>query len=135
MIPGDFNIDLYHNGKYIICKNNTLLSRLVSNDAKNYHQSCRIFASEQIINSPTCVSCKNTSLIDHILPSIPSRISHHFVIKLSVSDHQENIIYCPRKYYKNIREGVHTCLKSTLLMLIKMPRRKSIYQTTNYLIT
>ena len=34
-ILGDFNINLYHNGKYIICKNNTLISRSVTNDARN----------------------------------------------------------------------------------------------------
>ena len=34
-ILGDFNINLYHHGKYIICKNNTLISRSVTNDARN----------------------------------------------------------------------------------------------------
>ena len=34
-ILGDFNINLYHNGKYIICKNNTVISRSVTNDARN----------------------------------------------------------------------------------------------------
>ena len=34
-ILGDFNINLCHNGKYIICKNNTLMLRSVTNDARN----------------------------------------------------------------------------------------------------
>ena len=35
-ILDDFNINLYHNGKYIIWKNNTLVLRSVSNNARNY---------------------------------------------------------------------------------------------------
>ena len=42
-ILGDFNINLYHNGKYIVWKNNTLISRSVTKDARNYHQFCAIF--------------------------------------------------------------------------------------------
>ena len=36
-ILGDFNINLCHNGKYITGTNNTLISRSVPNDARNYH--------------------------------------------------------------------------------------------------
>ena len=74
-IIGYFNINLYHNGEYIICKNNNLVLRSVSNDARNYHQFCRMLGLKQIIKSPTCITCRNTSLIDSILVSIPSRIS------------------------------------------------------------
>ena len=73
-ILGDFDINLYHNGKYIICKNNTLISRSVTNDARNYHQFCTMFGLKQIIKSPTRITCRNTSLIDHILASIPSQV-------------------------------------------------------------
>ena len=52
-IIGYFNINLYHNGEYIIRKNNTLVLRLVSNDARNYHQFFRMFGLKQIIKSPT----------------------------------------------------------------------------------
>lgn len=31
-ILGDFSINLYHDGRYVICKNNTLVSRLVLHD-------------------------------------------------------------------------------------------------------
>ena len=104
-ILGDFNINLYHNGKYIICKNNTLISRSVTNDARNYHQFCTMFGLKQIIKSPTRITCRNTSLIDHILASIPSRVSQHGVINVSVSDHQ--LIYCTRKINKIKTGGVH----------------------------
>ena len=60
-ILGDFNTNFYHNGKYIICKNNTLISRSVTNDARNYHQFCIMFGLTQMIKSPTRITCKNTS--------------------------------------------------------------------------
>ena len=98
-------VNIFINGKYIICKNNTLISRSVPNDARNYHQFCTMFGLKQIIKSPTRITCKNTSLIDHILASIPSRISQHGVINVSVSDHQ--LIYCTRKINKIKTGGVH----------------------------
>ena len=104
-ILGDFNTNFYHNGKYIICKNNTLISRSVTNDARNYHQFCTMFGLKQIIKSPARVTCRNTSLIDHILASIPSRVSQHGVINVSVSDHQ--LIYYTRKINKIKTGGVH----------------------------
>ena len=52
----------------------------------------------KIIKSPT-------SLINHILASIPSRVSQHGVINASVSDHQ--LIYCTRKINKSKTGGVH----------------------------
>ena len=82
-----FNINLYHNGKYIICKYNTV-SRSVSNGVNNHHQFCRMLGLEQIINPPTCITCRNTSLIDYILASIPSKILQLGVVNISVSEHQ-----------------------------------------------
>ena len=55
--------------------------------------------------SPTRITFRNTSLIDHILASIPSRVSQHGVINVSVSDHQ--LIYCTRKINKIKTGGVH----------------------------
>ena len=49
-ILGNFNINLYHNGKYIIRKNNTLIPRSFPNDVRNYHQFCKMFGLKQIIN-------------------------------------------------------------------------------------
>ena len=63
-------------------------------------------------------------------------ISQYGVINMSAFDHQ--LIYCTRKINK-IETGcvrkLFVCLKSTLLMLTKMPCRKSVSQTTNYLMT
>ena len=96
---------MYHNGKYTLCENNTLISRSVTNDARNYHQFYTMFSLKQIITSPTRIKCRNTSLIDHILASISSQVSRHGVINVSVSDHQ--LIYCTRKINKIKTGSVH----------------------------
>ena len=57
-----------------------------------------MFGLKQILKSPTRITCRNTSLNDHILASIPSQILQHGVINVSVSDHQ--LIYCTRKIDK-----------------------------------
>ena len=69
------------------------------------HQFYTIFGLKQIIKSLTRITCRNTSLIDHILASIPSRVSQHGVINVSVSDHQ--LIYCTRKINKIKTGGVY----------------------------
>ena len=74
-ILGDFNINLYQNQNYTGCKNNTLVSTTVSNDVKKYLQFCTMFSVSQIIKSPTRITCSSTSLTDHILASLPDRIS------------------------------------------------------------
>ena len=78
--------------------------RSVTNDARNYHLFCTMFGLEQIIKSPTGITWRNTSLIDHILASIPSWVSQHDVINISVTDHQ--LIYCTRKINKIKTRGV-----------------------------
>ena len=104
-------LNLYHNGKYIICKNITLLSRPFSNDARDYHQFCTMFGLKQIIKFPNRITCWYTTLIDHIIASIPSRISQHSIINVSVSDHLSVSVYLTHINYCSF--------KSTLLMLIK----------------
>ena len=129
-IPGDFNINLYHNGKYIICKNNTLISRSVTNDARNYHQFCVMFGLKQIIKSPTRITCRNTSLIDHILASIPPRVSQHGVIHVSVSDHK--LIYYKRKINKIKTWGVHKHITFRLFKKYTVDAYKDALKKVNF---
>ena len=49
------------------------MSKTVSNDVKNYLKFCTMFGLTQIIKSPTRITCSSTSLIDHILESLPDR--------------------------------------------------------------
>ena len=59
----------------------------------------------QIIKSPTRITCSSTSLIDHILASFSSRISHEGVMNVGLSDHQ--LIYCTRKVTSVKTGSVH----------------------------
>ena len=81
------------------------MSRSVTDDARNYHPFCTMFGLKQIIKSPKRITCRNTSFTDHILASIPSRVSQLGVINVSVSDHQ--LIYCTKKINKIKTGGVH----------------------------
>ena len=74
-ILGDFNINMYHNNRYIVRDDNTISSKFLSHDIKNYHQFC--------------------TMHDQILRSVPSRVSQKSVINVGVSDHQ--LIFCTRK--------------------------------------
>ena len=97
----DFNINLYQN--HTGCKSNTLVSATVSNDVKNYLQFCTMFGITQIIKSPTRITCGSTSLIDHILASLPDKIPHEGVMNVGLLDHQ--LTYCTRKI-SGVKTGV-----------------------------
>lgn len=108
---------LNQNQNYSGCKSNTFVSATVSNDNKNNLQFCRIFGLTQMIKSPNRITCSSTSLIDHILASLPERIFQESVI---------NVIYCHRKISRNKTGGVHSkklnslYLRITRFMVIKM---------------
>ena len=74
-ILGNFNINIYHNNRYIVQDDNTIYSKFLSHDIKNYHQFCTMHGLKQLIQSPTHVTCSTSTLIDHILTSAPSRVS------------------------------------------------------------
>ena len=44
-------LDTTNKETYIICKNNTLVLRSVSNDARIHHQFCKMFGLKQMIKS------------------------------------------------------------------------------------
>ena len=104
-ILGDFNINMYHNNRYIVRDDNTISSKFLSHDIKNYHQFCTMHGLKQLIQSPTRVTCSTSTLIDHILTSAPSRVSQKGVINVGVSDHQ--LIFCTRKISKIKTSGAH----------------------------
>ena len=107
-ILGDFNINMYHNNRYIVRDDNTISSKFLSHDIKNYHQFCTMHGLKQLIQSPTRVTCSTSTLIDHILTSDPSRISKKGVINVGVSDHQ--LIFCTRKISRIKTGGDHKYL-------------------------
>ena len=75
-ILDDFNINIYRNNKWIVRDDYTISSKFFSLDINNYHQFCAKQGLKQLIKSPTRVNCSTVTLIDHILPSFPSRVSH-----------------------------------------------------------
>ena len=107
-ILGDFNINMYHNNRYIVRDDNTISSKFLSHDIKNYHQFCTMHGLKQLIQSPTRVTCSTSTLIDHILTSAPSRVSQKGVINVGVSDHQ--LIFCTRKISRIKTGGDHKYL-------------------------
>ena len=94
-IPGDFNINMYHDNRYIVRDDNTISLKFLSHDVKNYHQFCTMHSLKQLTQSPTRVTCSTSTLIDHILISASSRASPKGVTNVGVSDHQ--LVFCTRK--------------------------------------
>ena len=62
---------------------------------------------KELIQSPTCVTCSTSTLIDHILTSVPSGVSQEGVISVGVSD---QLIFCTRKVSRIKTGGVHRYL-------------------------
>ena len=100
-ILGDFNINLFLKQRYIFHQTNT---QSVSHEVKSYFQFCSLHGLEQLIKSPTRVTCSTSSLIDHILTTFPERVSQQGIIDVGLSDHQ--LIYCTRKFSRT-KLGTH----------------------------
>ena len=83
-IFGNFNINMYHNNRYIVRDNNLISSKFLSCDIKNYHQFCMMHGLKQLIQSATHVTCSFSTLIDHVLTSAPSRVSQKGVIDVGL---------------------------------------------------
>ena len=98
-ILGNFNINMYHNNRYIVRDDNTISSKFLSHDIKNYYQFCTMQGLKQLIQSPTRVIYSTSTLIDHISTMI---------INVGVSDHQ--LILCIRKISKIKTGGDHKYL-------------------------
>ena len=95
-----------------------------------------MFGISQIIKSPTCVTCSSASLIDHILASLPHRISQEGVINFDLSDHR--LIYYTIKISRIKTGGVHRkikfrSLKNYAVDAYKNALTKMNFQTMNIL--
>ena len=76
---------MFHNNRYIVRDDNTISSKSLSHDVKNYHQFCTMHSLKQLIQSPTRVTRSSLTLIDHILTRALLRVSRKGVINVSVS--------------------------------------------------
>ena len=59
-------------------------------------QFCSLYGLEQLIKSPTRVTCSTSSLIDHILTTFPERVSQQGIIDVGLFDPQ--LLYCTWKF-------------------------------------
>ena len=84
-VLGDFNINLFSKQKYIFHQTNT---QSMSPEVKNYFQFCSLYGLEQLIKSPTRVTCSTSSLVE----------------RFTTRDHQ--LIYCTRKFSRT-KLGTH----------------------------
>ena len=100
-ILGDFNVKLFSKQKHIFHQTDT---KSMSHEVKNYFYFCSLYGLEQLIKSPTRVTCGTSSLIGHILRTFPERVSHKGIIDVGLSNHQ--LIHCTRKFSRN-KIGTH----------------------------
>ena len=105
IILGDFNINLFYNGKYLLDGNKTSLRDSTATHPllKLYKQFLSDFGLKQLIKSPTRITSESSTLIDHIITNVHEKISQSGVIDIGISYH--NIIFCTRKIVK-IKPGI-----------------------------
>ena len=63
-----------------------------------------MFGLKQLIAVPRRVTCNSSTISDHVLATLPNRVSQQGVIDVELSDHQ--IIYCTRRISR-IKKGMH----------------------------
>ena len=91
---GNFNSNLFENGKYIFHKSSSNNKNLDS-FTKKYHKCYTLFGLKQLIKCPVRVTSNSSSILDHVLASFPNMVSQSAVIDIGISDHQ--LKYCTRK--------------------------------------
>ena len=82
------------------------------------------------MKSPTKITCRDTSLIDYILESIPSQISQHGLINVNVSNHQ--LIYCTRQINEIKTGGVHKHITFRLFKKYTVDAYKHALKKVNF---
>ena len=97
-----------HNKGYIVRADNTISSKFLSLEVKNYHQICTMQGLKQLIQSPTRVTSSTLTLIDHILITVPLIVSQEGVINVGVPKHR--LIFCTGKISRIKTGGVYKYL-------------------------
>ena len=86
------NLDNEQKGLIIV---GDLLQRNLSNHTKRFSDTVNLFQLTQLIDHPTRITDKTTSLLDVAIVNSPERISHSGVLHVGISDH--SLIYICRK--------------------------------------
>ena len=93
---GDFNINLFQNGKHILNgKRSTTSQGSVHTLINRYKEFCQIHSLKQLITRPARVTYNTYTLIDHILTNSTEKIFQSGIIDFGIFDHQ--LIFCTRK--------------------------------------
>ena len=61
-----------------------ILSHTMYGNTRNF---VIFFSLRQLISCPACISCSNSTIIDHILTSYPDRVSQKGIIDIGIPDH------------------------------------------------
>ena len=99
-----------------------MMSRIIFNFA--------VFGLTQMIKSPTRITCSITSLTDHILASLPDKISQEGIMNICLSDHQ--LIYCARKISRIKIGGGHKKIKFCSLKYYAVDAYKNVLRKINF---
>ena len=99
-ILGGLNLNLYHNGLTLGEENRNLIkgANKISSKRKKYLDFFKTFGLKQLIKSPTRVTLKTSTLVDHILRSMNNKVTQCGLINIGLSDHQ--MIFWKRKIKK-----------------------------------
>ena len=112
---GDFNINLFQNGKYILNgKRSTASQRSIHTMINRYKEFCQIHSLKQLITYPTRVTCNISTLIGHTLTNSTEKAFQSGITDSGISDHQ--LIFCTRKV-KRIKFHKHS---NVLLRSLKL---------------
>jgi len=113
-ILGDTNYNLLDRKNKLILKKGYRFSSDDSNYTtplyltKKYVELIRTYGLTQLIEEPTRITDKTSTLLDHILVNTPSKVVQSGVLNKCISDH--DMIYMTRKH-QNIRTGQHNTVK------------------------
>ena len=83
---------------FILVKSNILNNKSFPSHAKSYLKFRTFFGLKQLIIVPTMLASSSSAITDHILASLPERVTQSGVIDIGLPDHQ--LIYCIRKIYR-----------------------------------
>ena len=135
---GDFNINLFFEGHYVLKK---YFKRLKEAQPKHrtlkpYVETYLVFGLNQLIEKRTRSTLRTVPLIDHILTNSKEKVSNYGVISSGIPDY--DFIYCTRKT-KTFKIGKHNTIskrsykKYSKESLLEKLRKKDLpdYSTFN----
>ena len=109
----------------------------MSHKVKKHFQFCFLYGLEQLIKSPTPVTCSISFLTDHILTTFSERVSQQSINDVGLSDLQ--LMYCTRKFsHTKVRTHKQITFRSLKIILPRPIKRvwgKYTFQIMKTLVT